>query len=99
MILNNDVNNYPKTKQNKYHTTRKINQSTMNTFSAELELVNWDKVFNDSSSDNSYHIFIKLFTELYDKHFPKITKQINIKQQSKPWIINCRYNPINQNKK
>ncbi len=86
MILNNNINNYPKTKQKKYHTTRKINQSTMDSFSAELEQVNWDKVLNNSSSDNSYHIFIKLFTELYDKHFPKITKQINIKQQSKPWI-------------
>jgi exonuclease III len=86
-FVNKDKHSETKNKsKNNYYTKRKITNITMTSFENELNQTNWNEVLNNSSADDSYDVFINKFTNLYDKHFPKVRKKINKRKENKPWI-------------
>jgi hypothetical protein len=86
-VLTNKSNNNDKHNKGKTHfTKRNINKTNIDSFKAELNHLNWNDIMSNSCANDSYNEFINIFTELYNKHFPKVTKKINKRQQSKPWI-------------
>jgi hypothetical protein len=85
-LINKHNNKHNKNKENTHFIKRNINKTTIESFKAELNLLDWNDIIQTPCANDSYNKFINIFTKLYDKHFPKITKKINKRQQSKPWI-------------
>jgi hypothetical protein len=86
-FINKDKHSDTKNKsKNNYYTKRNITNTTIASFETELYQMNWNDVLNKSSANESYDVFINKFTNLYDKHFPKVRKKINKRKESKPWI-------------
>ena len=85
MNKTNDNSGHPNPKAH-YHTKRTINNATITSFATELNQTNWDEAVNNTSADQSYNKFIDKFSNLYNKHFPKTRKKINIRKENKPSI-------------
>ena len=84
----NQVNNGNQSTNDKktFYFKRKINNDTLGSFKTELNKTTWDDVFSNTSADQSYDIFIKKFSTLYNNHFPQVKTRINKRKENKPWI-------------
>ncbi|XP_065658746.1 uncharacterized protein LOC136083274 [Hydra vulgaris] len=85
--LSQDLRTYnnPKTKVYK----RKINQFSIKNFKDSLLEVNWDEVYHESNlghTNSAYNLFINIFLDHYNKHFPVEEKEIKLKYLNCPWI-------------
>ena len=87
-ILNTNNNNKNKNKinNNNYITKRKININNISSLGTELSQTDWNNVLQSDSANESYNNFISKFTDLYNKHLPKVKTKINKRKDAKPWI-------------
>jgi hypothetical protein len=67
---------------------RDVNDDSIVKFAGAVENMQWQEALDPHSDVNdTYDLFIDLFTTLYDKFFPVKTKTIKIKETGhKPWI-------------
>ena len=66
-------------------------QREISRFHAALKMTNWNKVCNIAASSNdpndAYNLFLKLYTNIYDKFFPqKEIKTSNKMHSNQPWL-------------
>ena len=57
---------------------RKFNPKTEANFISLLQEVSWNRVLEENNTENTYTLFIKKFSEIYNEAFPK-------------YIVKCRY--------
>ena len=55
-------------------------------FKTDLHNVNWNSINYSSETNSKYETFFKIFSELYEKHFPLKDFQIKVKDLQTPWI-------------
>ena len=56
------------------------------TFKTDLRNINWNSINHSPEANSKYEIFLKIFSELYEKHFPLKDFQIKVKDLQAPWI-------------
>jgi len=75
-LINKDKNaNKSANDKATFYWKRNITKDNLASFKSALKGANWKDVFTNSSADQSYDIFINMFTSLYNKHFPKVKKK------------------------
>ena len=55
-------------------------------FKRDLCNVNWNSINHSLETNFEYKTFFKMFSELYEKHFPLKDFQIKVKNLEAPWI-------------
>ena len=67
-------------------TFREKNANNVSKFKDELQTVNWSEVRDSSDPSSAYDIFLRKYTDIYNKCFP--LKKVKIKNNglTKPWI-------------
>ena len=65
---------------------RVFNDDNINNFKNDLQQVDWSLTYSSTNSNVAYNNFILIFKSLFEKNFPLITKQINLKNSDKPYI-------------
>ena len=55
-------------------------------FKRDLCNVNWNSINHSPETNFKYKTFFKMFSELYEKHFPLKDFQIKVKNLEAPWI-------------
>ena len=68
-------------------TYRKISDQSINSFKNELNRLDWHDVYESNNVNSAYDIFIKIFKNLYDKHFPIVERKLK-RRRRKPWVTN-----------
>ena len=63
-----------------------IHETNLMVFKADLGNVNWNSINHSQETNSKYKTFFKIFSELYEKHFPLKDFQINVKDLQAPWI-------------
>ena len=65
---------------------REKNANNVSKFKDELQTVNWSEVRDSSDPSSAYDIFLRKYTDIYNKRFP--LKKVKIKNNgfTKPWI-------------
>ena len=86
---------HQKQSSDKTYTTRPINSFTLNAFRSDLECTDWTGVFHSSDVDLAYNYFLSTFTDLYNHHFPLVTKSAVKVKQKQPWISQAIITSIN----
>jgi len=69
-------------------TYREYNEANKENFMEALTASNWDDVRSTHNANVAYQKFLELLMELYETHFPLLSKTINDIEQKKPWISN-----------
>ena len=69
-----------------YHNVRKITDTEINHFKNALSSHNWEDMYNCYDVNDSYNYFLKIFTDLYESHFPVKRVKINSRNDIKPWM-------------
>ena len=66
----------------KMHTKKRcnINDESVNKVKSDLNKLNWDTIFSNSTPTNIYEKFNKVFLDILNKHCP--VKQVNIKDST-----------------
>ena len=77
-------------KEDEFMTKRIINQTRLDLFKRDLQIVAWESLLNITNPNDQYPNFGNLFLNLYDKHFPK--QKFKIRQRRKPWLSNSLIN-------
>ena len=67
-------------------TFREKNANNISKFKDELQTVNWSEVRDSSDPSSAYDIFLRKYTDMYNRCFP--LKKVKIKNNglAKPWI-------------
>ena len=78
-----DISSYP---QNKIFFKRIINDNRINAFKTELQKLDWKLVMESQDPNESYNIFLCLFSKLYDEIFPTTEVKIKTKSLLSPWM-------------
>ena len=67
-------------------TFREKNANNVSKFKDELQTVNWSEVRDSSDPSSAYDVFLRKYTDIYNKCFP--LKKVKIKNNglTKPWI-------------
>ena len=67
-------------------TFREKNANNVSKFKDELQTMNWSEVRDSSDLSSAYDIFLRKYTDIYNKCFP--LKKVKIKNNglTKPWI-------------
>ena len=65
---------------------REKNANNVSKFKDELQTMNWSEVRDSSDLSSAYDIFLRKYTDIYNKCFP--LKKVKIKNNglTKPWI-------------
>ena len=65
---------------------RVIHDTNLMAFKTDLRNVNWNSINHSPETNSKYETFFKIFSELYEKHFPLKDFQIKVKDLQAPWI-------------
>ena len=65
---------------------RVIHDTNLMAFKTDLRNVNWNSINHSPETNPKYETFLKIFSELYEKHFPLKDFQIKVKDLQAPWI-------------
>ena len=65
---------------------RVIHDTNLMAFNADLRNVNWNSINHSPEINSNYETFFKIFSELYEKHFPLKDFQIKVKDLQAPWM-------------
>ena len=60
----------PKNHVNQFLYKRDFNENLLNLFKQKLFETSWDSLKNIADANESDHKFLKIFSSLYEKHFP-----------------------------
>ena len=77
-------------KEDQFIIKRIINQRKLELFKRDLKSISWENIYNLSDPNDQYHYFSELFSNLYDKHFPK--QRFKVRPKRKPWLTNSLIN-------
>ena len=79
----NDITSYP---QETIFKKRIITDTKINNFRTRLSNINWSDVLKLKNPNDSYNLFIKIFSKLYVEFFPLKTIKIKKKSLLSPWM-------------
>ena len=65
---------------------RVINDKNQVAFKTDLRNINWNSINHYPEINSKYKIFLKIFSDLYEKHFHLKNFQIKVKDLQAPWI-------------
>ena len=65
---------------------RMFNENKRQMFTRRLCGVDWEVLLSDDNVDNNYNIFHDTFSQLYNSHFPIVTREVSTKRIKNPWI-------------
>ena len=63
---------------------RVIHDTNLMAFKTDLRNVNWNSINHSPETNSKYETFFKIFSELYEKHFPLKCFQIKVKDLQAP---------------
>ena len=63
-----------------------MHKTNIMAFKRDLCNVNWNSINHSLETNFEYKTFFKMFSELYEKHFPLKDFQIKVKDLQAPWI-------------
>ena len=64
-------------------------------FTRDLALVLWEEVLTSNDLNCNFDAFLKKFSQLYNTHFPVVTKTLSHKRLSHPWVTPFLVNALN----
>ena len=67
-------------------------------FKTDSRNVNWNSMNHPAETNSKYEIFFKVFSELYEKHFPLKVFQTKAKDPQAPWISKVLKNCLSKTK-
>ena len=76
------------------YVTRNVNSDTMRSFSADIEDMDWGPVYECQQADSAYDTFLTLFSDIYNRNFPLISRKTG-KKNNQPWITQSIINSCN----
>ena len=77
---------------------RLYSEKNISKFTSDFEMIDWNNVLSSQDVDESYSVFIRQYTELFEKHFP-LTKLSRARQKDKKWITQgIRKSIVHKNK-
>ena len=83
------------TKEEEFITKRIFNQRNLELFKRVFQINSWRNIYNFTNPNDQFNSFSKLFSSLYDKHFPK--QRFKIRPKRKPWLTNSLINCCRKN--
>ena len=88
-------------KEHQKITTHKrvIHGTNLMAFKTDLCNVNWNSINHSPETNSKYETFFKIFSELYEKHFPLKDFQIKAKDLQVTWISKGLKKSSKQNQK
>ena len=78
---------------------RVIHDTNLMAFKTDLRNVNWNSINHSPETNSKYETFFKIFSELYEKHFPLKDFQIKVKDLQAPWISKGLKKPSKEKQK
>ena len=78
-----DITSYP---QETIFKKRILANTKINNFRTKLCNINWSDVLTLKNPNNSYNLFIKIFSKIYDEFFPLKTIKVKKKSFLSPWM-------------
>ena len=63
-----------------------MHDTNLTAFKTDLHNINWNSINDSLESNSKYEILFKIFSELYEKHFPLKSFQIEEKDLQASWI-------------
>ncbi len=67
-------------------TFRISNAHNHNLFTSDLASISWNDILTSNNIDENFETFNRTLHNLYDIHFPKVTKFVSSKRLSNPWL-------------
>ena len=83
--LNSSSKIYKENQKTTIHE-RVMHDTKLTAFKKDLHNVNWNSINHSPEANSKYEPFFKIFSELYEKHFPLKDFQIKVKDLQAPWI-------------
>ena len=81
-----DYNIHIKEIKERFIFRRYLSDISAEKFKYKLWTVSWDSITNSSDTNKAYDNFIKIFSSLYDKCFPKNKIKLKPQKYNNPWI-------------
>ena len=72
----------------KFIFIRNNNKEAINAFCKALENKNWDEIYENNDTNESFDTFLNYFTKSYNEHCPIKKVKISNKKKYKPWFTN-----------
>ena len=72
--------------------------TNLTAFKTDSRNVNWNSMNHSAETNSKYERFFKIFSELYEKHFPLKVFQIKAKDSQAPWISKGLKNCLSKTK-
>ena len=63
-----------------------MHDTNLMAFKTDSRNVNWNSINHSPETNSKYETFLKIFSELYENHFPLKDFQIKVKDLQAPWI-------------
>ena len=65
---------------------RVIHEANLMAFKTDLRNVNWNSINHSPETNSKHKTFFKIFSELFEKHFPLKDFEIKVNHFQAPWI-------------
>ena len=85
-MINLEQTNLEQTNIKKTIIKRDINEGSMKYLKTIFNSTDWDLLTQILSTNDSYHIFLERFINVYDQAFPETKIELKRKNLSSPWI-------------
>ena len=79
-----------------YKKIRIYSKLSLENFSDDISKIDWSRILQSNSANESYNLFQQMFKENYEKHFPVKQIRINSKNERSPHVTPALKNSIRE---